>query len=332
VLRGTRSTAPLVASIVVLAGALAACGSETPGTGLAFGDRLDAVTISGDVGDAKIDFKERMSADKLEEKTLVEGTGTALKDDDKVFVNYAIGNGYTKTDAINSFDGDATAIGMTVGAPEVAEPQSLNDVLTNLFRDYVKAGVTEGSRLAITGDTEAMFDGLAQSPALASEGIGNDDGLVLVIDVMDVDVLEGPNGATGKNPGWAPKVVYGPKGPTGFDFTGITKPADKAKLLSSLLKTGTGRKIEEGDLLVINYLGSVYGSSKPFDEVYSKEPAQAPVGGFVEGFNKSLEGQTVGSRIIMRIPPALGYKDQAQGKQIPANSTLYFVVDILAAV
>ncbi len=331
-LRGTRPTAALAASLVVLTGALSACGSETPGTGLPFADRLDAVTISGDVGDAKIDFKERMSADEVESETTITGTGEALAKDDKVFVNYVVGNGYTRTATIDSFGEDAPAVELTVGAEQTAEPQTLDDVINNVLGTYVEPGVTKGSRIVLTGDSESIFGPIAGSPALAAEGIGNDDGLVVVMDVEDVTVLDGPDGAVGKNPGWAPKLVFNGNGPSGFDFAGIEEPAEKAKLVFSSLKTGTGAKVEKGDLLVLNYLGAVYDGAKPFDESYSKEPITAPVGGFVEGFNQALEGQTVGSRVVMRIPPALGYKDQAQGEQIPANSTLYFVVDILAAV
>ena len=38
----------------------------------------------------------------------------------------------------------------------------------------------------------------------------------------------------------------------------------------------------------------------------------------------------VGSRVLLAIPPALGYGEQEQAN-IPANSTLYFVVDIISA-
>ena len=42
-------------------------------------------------------------------------------------------------------------------------------------------------------------------------------------------------------------------------------------------------------------------------------------------------GQTVGSRVMLGIPPKLGYGKQGSGEAIPPNSTLYFVIDILAA-
>ena len=38
----------------------------------------------------------------------------------------------------------------------------------------------------------------------------------------------------------------------------------------------------------------------------------------------------VGSRVLLAIPPDLGYGAQEQ-PNIPANSTLYFVVDIVSA-
>ena len=45
---------------------------------------------------------------------------------------------------------------------------------------------------------------------------------------------------------------------------------------------------------------------------------------------KGLVGQTVGSQVLLVIPPDQAYGDKEQGS-IPANSTLVFVIDILAA-
>ena len=50
----------------------------------------------------------------------------------------------------------------------------------------------------------------------------------------------------------------------------------------------------------------------------------------IDGWNQGLVGLNVGSQVLLVVPPDLGYKDQAQGS-IPANSTLVFVVDVLAA-
>ncbi|MEV9370133.1 FKBP-type peptidyl-prolyl cis-trans isomerase, partial [Klebsiella pneumoniae] len=43
---------------------------------------------------------------------------------------------------------------------------------------------------------------------------------------------------------------------------------------------------------------------------------------------KALEGQTVGSQVLVVMPASDGYGDKGQGS-IPANAPLVFVVDIL---
>jgi peptidylprolyl isomerase len=338
VLRGSRPSAALVASLVVLTGALAACGDSTPGTGLDFGDRLEAATVTGDIGAAKIEWKERMEAGALESETLVEGEGEALAKDDEVFVNYAFGNGYTRQTTIDSFGEEAAGFEMTVGAEENAEPASIDDVLSNVLREYVTEGTTKGTRIAVTGDTPAFFptaETTQLGQLLAVEGIGNEDGLLMVVDVMDVEVLDGPEGEPGKSPGWAPRITATDGVPTALDFSRVDAPDPKAKLLFSVLQEGTGPEVEKGDLVVADYLGQIQSAKKPFDESYSKdkEPLQTGIGlsQVIEGWDEVIVGQKVGSRVIMRIPPAKAYADQEQ-PNIPKNSTLYFVIDILAAV
>ncbi|MEU3922015.1 FKBP-type peptidyl-prolyl cis-trans isomerase [Streptomyces sp. NPDC029004] len=53
-------------------------------------------------------------------------------------------------------------------------------------------------------------------------------------------------------------------------------------------------------------------------------------GNVLEGWDKGLVGTTVGSRVLLVVPPDLGYGTQAL-KGITADSTLVFVFDVLAA-
>ena len=59
-------------------------------------------------------------------------------------------------------------------------------------------------------------------------------------------------------------------------------------------------------------------------------PASFTLKNTVAGWQQGLAGQKVGSQVLLVIPPSLGYGNQEQNK-IPANSTLFFVVDILDA-
>ncbi len=336
-----RRPVALVAALVVLPSLLAACGdSEGQGNGLEFADRLDAVTIGGDAGEPPtIEWKSRMTAKAPESKTLVEGDGEPLADGDQVFVNFVLGDGFTRDQPIDTFGADSAGIRLTVGA-EPAQPASLNDLVATFLTKQIKAGVTRGTRIAITGDTEAVFgEGFVASPVLAESNIGNQDGLLVVADVLDVEQLDKPNGTQQELPAWAPKINFVKTGkskgqPASFDFTDVPEPTDD--LLTAVIKKGTGEAVEKGDLLVADYLGQVYDGKEPFDQSYTpdKEPYPTPIGlgQVVKGWDQGLVGVPVGSRVLLQIPPNLGYGKKGSGEQIPGGSTLYFVIDVLASI
>ena len=91
----------ILAALLACAAFLTACGggngsSDPLESGQAY-DRLDAVTISGDVGTApEVTWKGRMTAGKVETKTITEGDGDALKGQDNVLAHVWVGNGYSQ--------------------------------------------------------------------------------------------------------------------------------------------------------------------------------------------------------------------------------------------
>ncbi len=96
---------------------------------------------------------------------------------------------------------------------------------------------------------------------------------------------------------------------------------------------GTGAKVASGQTVVVNYSVWLWDGTK-FDSSWDRG-ATFPVQNIgqaqvIDGWNQGLVGQTVGSQVLLVVPPSLGYGATAQGS-IPANSTLVFVVDILAA-
>ena len=105
------------------------------------------------------------------------------------------------------------------------------------------------------------------------------------------------------------------------------------KTVRQPLIEGTGPKVKSGQTVRVAYTGAVLSTGKVFDSSLKRGQAFTFVtggGGVIEGWDKGVTGQTVGSRIELVIPASLAYKDQAQG-DIPANSTLVFVIDILDA-
>jgi peptidylprolyl isomerase len=117
---------------------------------------------------------------------------------------------------------------------------------------------------------------------------------------------------------------------TGLDFRGLPKPDPQGDLERTVVTEGDGDTVTTDMTVKVNYLGSVYRGKKPFDESYSKQPVEFPLSNVVPGWTYGLEGVKVGSRVLLSIPPELGYGDQAQSG-IPANSTPYFVVDVISA-
>ena len=81
----------------------------------------------------------------------------------------------------------------------------------------------------------------------------------------------------------------------------------------------------------VQYVGTLYQSGKVFDASWTDSgPATFPLNGVVPGFKDAIVGMHVGGRREIVIPPALGYGAAGSPPVIPPNSTLVFVIDLLA--
>jgi peptidylprolyl isomerase len=299
---------------------LAACGSDSsdPQEGNA---PLSSVTIKGEQGsEPKVTFDGRLDGSKDETEVLVEGDGEEVADGDTVKANWWIGNGFTEKEAQSTWTKD--------GAPQSVEISK--DVLPFLREAVV--GNQVGDRVVLLTSAEEAF-GEGGRPDI---GIGNKDAVLAIVDIMGrsetVPPLDGPQGEEKKPAAWAPEVVEKDGVVTGLDFSTAHKPT--GKLIATTLVKGDGAKVKAGQTLTVDYLGQVYNADKPFDESYSGDPAEFPigVGQVISGWDERLVGRTVGSRVILEIPPEDGYGEQGNEQAgIKGTDTLFFVVDILGA-
>lgn len=327
-----RAAAVLVAAPVLVI-ALAACGGGS--------NSLTGVKVTGAFGQAPtFAWSGSPSTGSAKTTTLIQGSGAALKAGDHVLVNFAIGDGTTKSTPVTTFDDSTGALGLQVSQAPPAQPQVLGDVFTTDLLKYVKPGVKVGSRIAVSGETDKVFPQIwSELPELRYD-IGNQDGLVVVMDI--VGIADSPSGATQTPPSWAPKVVTKSDLPASLDFSKTPKPDNKLQV-ATLIK-GTGPAVKEGQTAAVKYLGQVYKGAKPFDESYSTnrflyaqtgtkaDPNKTMESTVIKGWSQALVGVPVGSRVLIQIPPALGYgANPPQGSTIPKNATLYFVVDVLGA-
>lgn len=318
-----------IAAGLALVSALAACGTDaTPAFEAA--ERLDAVTISGEPGAAPtLEWKEKMAATTPEVDVTTTGDGAALADGDQVYLDLLVGDGFTQETVVDTFDGDDAPAQVTIGT--AGQPGTLAAAVAEFVATELPDGTTRGSRVVITAGADEVFGDAVFAEPIVAAGIGNKDGLVIVADVLDYTPLEKPMGVTQPAPAWAPKITYTKGKPSGLDFTGIPKPSDT--LLKALLVKGEGEPVAKNDQLTVNYLGAVYQGDEPFDESFSRGPFNTTIGtgAVIKGWDRALVGVPVGSRVMLQIPPDLGYGESGQGESIPPNSTLYFVIDILGA-
>ena len=95
---------------------------------------------------------------------------------------------------------------------------------------------------------------------------------------------------------------------------------------------GTGAAAKTGDNLTMKYVGVLYSNGKQFDASWDSGqdfPFTLGAGKVIPGWDQGLVGMKVGGRRQLIIPPELAYGDQDQGPDLPANSTLIFVVDLV---
>jgi peptidylprolyl isomerase len=299
---------------------LAACGSGSsdPDEG---GESLSSVTIEGEQGkEPEVTFDGRLDGSPAETEVLIEGDGEEVADGDTVKAHWWIGNGFTQEEAQSTW-----ADGGGAQSVEVSE-----EVLPFLRETLI--GNQVGDRVVLLTSAEEAF-GEGGRPDI---GIGNRDSVLAIVDILDrsetVPPLDGPQGEEKEPAGWAPELIEKDGVITGFDFSTAHEPT--GELIATTLVKGDGAKVKSGQTLTVDYLGQVYNADKPFDESYSGEPAEFPigVGSVIPGWDERLVGRTVGSRVILEIPPAKGYGEKGNEQAgIKGTDTLFFVVDILGA-
>jgi len=110
-----------------------------------------------------------------------------------------------------------------------------------------------------------------------------------------------------------------------------TTPAPTTLVRKDLI-TGSGAVARSGDTVTVNYVGVLYKTGATFDSSWQRSqtfPFVLGAGQVISGWDEGVAGMRVGGRRELIIPPSLAYKSQAQ-QAIPANSTLIFIVDLLA--
>jgi FKBP-type peptidyl-prolyl cis-trans isomerase len=292
----------------------AACGSSNPtSTSSGSAGGLPKISAGAKFGQKPTVAKATGTAPtKLVTATTVVGTGATVKSGDFIGANY-LGQIYgSGTVFDNSYDrGQPITTQIGTGAVIKGWDQAL-------------VGQKVGSRVEMSIPPSLAYGSTAQGTIPANST------LVFVVDITSA--VTAPASAKGtvqpQNDASLPKVGTNTDGKA----PSITVPSGPAptKLVSNYIIQGTGKTLKSTDTVVVQYNGVLWQGGKQFDSSYSRgAPISFSLSQVVKGWSQGLTGKKVGSRVLLVVPPSLGYGSTAQ-TGIPANSTLVFSVDILA--
>ncbi|MDQ0725795.1 FKBP-type peptidyl-prolyl cis-trans isomerase [Microbacterium sp. W4I20] len=264
------------------------------------GATSDSVVVDGEGADTKVTVPADAAFAGVERTVISEGDGDEIGVNDLVSVQYQI------VDAKSGEVVDSSARG-----EDGLLPVLLDTNQSSLFVAALECKPV-GSRIVLT-----------LPGSMLGEGVGN-----VVVYAEAVEHL--PEVATGTpvdpTPGM-PTVKLDDKGaPT------ITIPDEDAPTETevAVLKQGDGPTVGAGDLVVVQYKGVKWSDGEEFDSSWSRDaaPSQFQTSGVVVGFKKALEGQKVGSQVVVKMPPSEAYGGDATSEL--QKESLVFVVDILA--
>ncbi len=309
-------TSALVSSLVACSGPLNAadCTPVVP-----TGDAAGYVEATGAFGSQpEVDFPTPLSTDGVQKSVIDAGEGEPIGAGQIVDFQVSLFNGQDgELITASAYSDDEAPLRRTAGS----EIDLLGLALQCAQVD---------SRIAVTGTIEDVFGAGALDPAL---GLADDDDIVMVLDVQAA-YLGRATGVPQLGAAGIPAVVTAPNGQPGVTIPDEQPPTE---LRSHTLVLGQGAEIEEGDRVVLHYTGLLWSTTSIFDSSWDRgAPATFTItsfendpNGVVPGLADGLVGRTIGSQVIVVIPPEFGYPAGQAPATIPDGSTMVFVVDLL---
>lgn len=271
------------------------CSSAAPS-----GAVSDGITVTGDFGTVPtVDFTKPIDTTDLTLQRTVQtkGTGAAIAAGD--FVSYAA----------TILDG---ATGSVLSQAGYTPGEILPEQISADNGGQIFGCATVGSRLTL-----ATATGNETTPSV-----------VYVIDVLGIT----PTAAWGEEQApvaGMPTVSLGDGGAPAITIPEGQTPPTETQVAT--LKKGDGPVVQPGNQVLLQYTGVRWSNGETFDSTWDKGgvPTSFATNKVVAGFQKALEGQTVGSQVLVTMTPADGYGEGDINTTDLKGETLVFVIDIL---
>ncbi len=185
----------------------------------------------------------------------------------------------------------------------------------------------QGARIvAVIPPVDAFGDGTG-----FGEAVSGDDPLVIVVDLVAVAADRADGVPQDLDEESLPSVAIGASGEPRVRIPPVSPPTD---LVTRVLKVGDGDLVTKGATVTVEYIGVDWKSSRTFDSSWNSDAlVQRPTTEFIAGFGSALQGVTVGSQVLVVVPPGLGYGDAGNREfGLQPDDTVVFVIDVLAAI
>jgi FKBP-type peptidyl-prolyl cis-trans isomerase len=252
--------------------------------------------------------------------TVLAGRGRKARSNDIVIVDYAAKTWKRGTELPGTYGKGGTPSAFPVGQ---------GAVLPAL--DRAVEGQQAGSRVLVVAPPAAAYGDAGN----ARLGVRDTDTVVFAIDIVKIIAADSTvQGHQRAVPDELPQVRAGRSNVT----IAVPDTAPPRGLVSQTLVDGSGPRVKAGQTIVSRRAGAVWAANRGkdqatlFDSSWSQGPSTVVIGrgNLIEGLDQALVGVQVGSRVLVVIPPGLAYGATAQ-KDIPAKSTVVFIVDVLEA-
>ena len=286
---------------------LSACGGNSDGDGHS-GDTMQGVSASGKLGSKPdISFKTPFKVENQTHQVIQKGDGEVIRDGDRVC---------TRSLALDAKTGKVINSTWDKSSPECSIVISKKSIPA--YYDTFK-GLKVNSTVAV---------GIDESGSGSSSQATSSYIMALTFVSRSKNLTRAQGQKVTDLPSDLPKISLDDKGKPSLDLNGYQP---KGGLVVQPLIKGKGSKVGQHQSVSANYTGWLASDGKQFDSSWDRgQASDFSLDQVVKGWQQGLAGQTVGSQVLLIVPPDLGYGSQQQQK-IPANSTLIFVVDILAA-
>ncbi|WP_318204431.1 FKBP-type peptidyl-prolyl cis-trans isomerase [Streptomyces sp. SCL15-4] len=212
-----------------------------------------------------------------------------------------------------------------------------------LVIQLAQGSIVDGWRYALQGKKAGSRVQIAVPPAWGygkggnpQAGIKGTDTLVFVIDLIE----SFNSGSSAKGTAVPQDDAALPKVGTNTDGkppkVTVPRTDPPKKLVSQYVLEGDGPGLKADQTVLCQFQGLVWDGGKTFERTYGSNRLSQfslkQMQEVVKGLAQGLTGKKVGSRVLIVVPPELGYGDKPPGGGvIEKGSTLVFTVDILAA-